>query len=138
MDLTVLTPEERAQYDLDIQKGIKEGTLFDYHGGYSNQTGTFVVTGFYLSTASKNNWGQMTPACLHVHARRIVDSDGNRIKNSKVVRTIKVREIRVDLIWTSELIQKVYERDMETANRHFEWAVKHAAEKRDQLLSLLR
>lgn len=138
MDLSVLTPDELAQYNEDIKKGIQVGTLFTYSNGYNSQSGTFVVTGFYLSKASTARYsGAVTPAALYVHAKRVVDVDGQRIKNSKVIRSVEVRLIHLDRIVTEDTINRNYESEMKRAHSDLEYSIRHAEEKRKQLLALL-
>lgn len=138
MDLTVLTQDERKQYDLDIQKGIVVGSLFEHHTGYISESGVFVVTGLWLSpaVAHKHTYNQR-PARLCVHARRVVDGYGTRIKNSKVNRTVQVEQIRVERILTKATIEAQYETEMKRAHADLESALRHAAEKRVQLMTLL-
>lgn len=137
MDLSVLTPTELAQYNEDIKKGIQVGTLFTYSNGYNSQSGTFVVTGFYLSKASVSHYGTKTPAALYVHAKRVVDVDGQRIKNSKVIRSVEVRLIYPERIVTEDAVNRNYESEMKRAHSDLACSIRHAEEKRKQLLALL-
>lgn len=136
MDLSALTPDELAQYNEDIKKDIQIGTLFKHSNGYTSQSGTFVVTGFYLSKASTSHYGTKTPARLYVHAKRVVDADGQRIKNSKVTRSIEVRLIQLERVVTEDSIQRDFESEMKRAHLRLESDIRHAEEKRKQLLAL--
>lgn len=135
MDLSVLTPEELAQYNEDIKKGLQVGSIFWYSGGYSNQQGTFVVTGLFLSEASIDRWNRRTPAKLYVNARRVVDAYGQRIKNSKVTKSIEVQHIHK--IVTEDSINLDYESEMKRAHDDLAYSIRHSEEKRKQLLALL-
>lgn len=131
----ILTPDEQARYEEALKKDVQVGKLVYIHTHYQKDSGVYRVGSVELVDRSVGSWGRNYPARLVFRGRRVVDANGVSIKNSKIVRTYDVSDVRY--VIDAEYIDNTFESEIRSAESRYKYDISAAEQKRDRLMAML-